>query len=68
VDRRRRVLQVLQPPDGGVATHVLELTRGLIALGWEVDVAAGEDNTALPALRDLGAQIHVLPLVRASTR
>ena len=61
---KRRVLQVLQPPDGGVATHVLELARGLIGLGWEVDVAAGKDNVALPALRDLGARVHVLPLVR----
>jgi glycosyltransferase involved in cell wall biosynthesis len=61
----RRVLQVLQPPDGGAARHVLELSLGLAERGWEVEVAASPDNTALPALRAAGVAVHELDLRRA---
>ena len=61
----RRVLQVFAPPDGGVADHVLRLTEGLGAHGWEVDVAAPEGSEFVPRLRATGAAVHELPFVRA---
>jgi glycosyltransferase involved in cell wall biosynthesis len=61
----RRVLQVLQPVDGGVARHVLDLSLGLAARGWEVEVAAAPECTALPELREGGVAVHELALRRA---
>jgi glycosyltransferase involved in cell wall biosynthesis len=60
-----RVLQVLQPEDGGVAQHVLDLSLALAERGWEVEVAAPPRCTALPRLRAAGVPVHPLPLVRA---
>jgi glycosyltransferase involved in cell wall biosynthesis len=62
---RRRVLQVVQPPDGGAARHVLELSLGLAERGWEVEVAASPDCTALAELRAGGVAVHELDLRRA---
>jgi glycosyltransferase involved in cell wall biosynthesis len=59
-----RVLQVLQPEDGGVAQHVLDLSLGLLERGVEVEVAAPPRCTALPRLRAAGVPVHTLPLVR----
>jgi glycosyltransferase involved in cell wall biosynthesis len=59
---------VLQPEDGGVAQHVLDLSLGLAERGWEVEVAAPPRCTALPHLRAAGVPVHAVPLVRAPAR
>jgi glycosyltransferase involved in cell wall biosynthesis len=58
------VLQVVQPPDGGVAEQFRRLCRGLPDLGWHVEVAAPPGST-LNALADDGIQVHELPMNRA---
>ena len=65
VKRRSRLLEVLQPEDGGVAQHVLDLALGLHGRGWPVEVAAAPANVVLPALRRAGVPVHELPLRRA---
>ncbi|HEX5830179.1 MAG TPA: glycosyltransferase family 4 protein, partial [Gemmatimonadaceae bacterium] len=60
-----RVLQVLQPLDGGVARHVQDLSLGLVERGFEVEVAAAPGCVALPALRAGGVVVHELELRRA---
>jgi glycosyltransferase involved in cell wall biosynthesis len=62
---RRSVLQVVQPPDGGVAEHVLWLASGLVARGWDVAVATGPDSRIAEPLARAGVEVHVLPLRRA---
>lgn len=59
-----RVLQVLQPEDGGVAEHVLSLAIGLRARGFEVEVASSPTNTIRPALARAGIPAHELPIAR----
>lgn len=59
-----RVLQVLQPEDGGVAEHVLLLARGLAGRGWQVEVASSATNAIRPALRDAGITSHEIPIER----
>ncbi|MBZ0255603.1 glycosyltransferase, partial [bacterium] len=39
-----RVLQVVASLHGGAARHVLHLSRGLSASGWQVDVASPCDD------------------------
>jgi glycosyltransferase involved in cell wall biosynthesis len=56
---------VLQPEDGGVARHVLDLSLGLRERGWHVEVAAPPGCTALPRLRAANVPVHPVPLVRA---
>jgi glycosyltransferase involved in cell wall biosynthesis len=62
------VLQVLQPLDGGVARHVSDLTRGLRARGWAVEVAASADCTVLPELEAVHVPVHRLEIPRAPGR
>lgn len=62
---RPSVLQVVQPPDGGVATHVLGLTLGLVERGFHVEVATSASSVIAPALRDAGIAVHHAPLTRA---
>jgi glycosyltransferase involved in cell wall biosynthesis len=64
---RSSVLHVVQPPDGGVAEHVLWLASGLVARGWSVAVATGPDSRIAERLAGAGAgvQVHELPLRRA---
>ncbi|MGI8805495.1 MAG: glycosyltransferase [Thermoleophilaceae bacterium] len=59
-----RVLQVLQPEDGGVAEHVLLLARGLARRGFSVEVASSPTNTIRPALRREGITSHAIPIER----
>jgi glycosyltransferase involved in cell wall biosynthesis len=59
------VLQVVQPPDGGVAEHVLWLARGMRDRGWRVAVATGPDSRIAGRLADAGVDVHTLPLARA---
>jgi glycosyltransferase involved in cell wall biosynthesis len=58
------VLQVLQPPDGGVAEHVLRLSSGLARRGFEVEAAIPPDSAIGAALAASGTFVHELPLVR----
>lgn len=60
-----RVLQVLQPLDGGVARHVLDLTLGLRERGWPVEVAAPAECTVLPRLEAEGVPVHRVAMKRA---
>jgi glycosyltransferase involved in cell wall biosynthesis len=59
------VLQVLQPADGGVARHALDLTLGLRSRGWPVEVMAPPGCTILPRLESEGVQVHRVPMTRA---
>jgi glycosyltransferase involved in cell wall biosynthesis len=58
------VLQVLQPQDGGVAAHVLQLARGLRLRGWEVEVATPAKSAIVGPLEEAGVPVHDLQLVR----
>lgn len=63
-----RVLQVLQPDDGGVRAHVAMIATALRRRGWDVEVAASQ--SAAPgtpwraALESAGVVVHALPLRR----
>jgi glycosyltransferase involved in cell wall biosynthesis len=55
---------VLQPQDGGVAAHVLQLAAGLRRRGWDVEVATPGTSGIVEPLRSAGVTVHDLPLVR----
>ncbi len=59
-----RVLQVLQPQDGGVAAHVLQLATGLRRRGWEIEVATPATSAIAGPLEAAGVPVHDLSLVR----
>ena len=59
-----RVLEVLQPQDGGVAAHVLQLATGLRRRGWDVEVATPATSEVAGPLAAAGVPVHDLPLVR----
>ena len=59
------ILQVLQPLDGGVAQHVLELALGLRGHGWDVEVAAPPRCVILPELEAAGVRVTRLELSRS---
>ena len=59
-----RALLVFEPPDGGVAEHVLQLARLLPGLGWDVTVAGPSE--ARDAVQD--AMVAVYPRWRRLTR
>ena len=58
------MLQVLQPQDGGVAAHVLQLATGLRRRGWQIEVATPASSAIADPLRAAGVPVHDLPLVR----
>ena len=58
-----RVLQVFEPPDGGVPEHVGQLSRGLQERGHQVELAGPPAARLRDALE--GANYHELPLVRS---
>jgi glycosyltransferase involved in cell wall biosynthesis len=59
------VLQVLQPPDGGVAEHVLAVVQGLSQREFAIEVATGGDSAIAGRLADIpGVVVHALPLER----
>ncbi len=60
----RRVLLVMEPPDGGVAEHVLRLALGLPAHGWQPYVAGPRDAITYGPLREAGVPVARLPLER----
>jgi glycosyltransferase involved in cell wall biosynthesis len=55
---------VLQPQDGGVAAHVLQLAAGLTRRGWQVEVATPPASSIAEPLREAGVPVHELALVR----
>jgi glycosyltransferase involved in cell wall biosynthesis len=61
-----RVLQVLQPHDGGVVQHVVQLAGELRSRGWDVEIAGSPGAAA--ALERSGAPVHVLPFTRVPGR
>jgi glycosyltransferase involved in cell wall biosynthesis len=62
---RPSVLQVVQPPDGGLAEHVLWLASGLVTRGWSVAVATGPNSRIADRLARAGVDVHELPFRRA---
>jgi glycosyltransferase involved in cell wall biosynthesis len=62
------VLEVLQPQDGGVAAHVLQLAVGLRARGWEIEVATPASSAIIGPLVDAGVPVHELPMAREPGR
>ena len=54
-----------QPEDGGVAEHVLRLSRGLVQRGWAVEAAVSPASAIAQGLAEAGAVIHELPFTRA---
>jgi glycosyltransferase involved in cell wall biosynthesis len=60
-----RSLLVFEPPDGGVAQHVLDLARGLPDRGWEVTVAGPAESDIYPTLEAAGIPHERLPIGRA---
>ena len=59
-----RVALVAEPPDGGVAEHVLELALGLRAHGHEPVVLGPASLQTRPRLAAAGAVVRTLPLRR----
>ena len=58
-----RLLEVFEPPDGGVPEHVGQLSRGLRERGHEVELAGPPAARLRDALQ--GSVYHPLPLVRS---
>ena len=59
-----RVLHVAQPEYGGVAEHLLLLTAGLSAGGFEVEVAMPPTSVVRGPLQQAGVRVHDLPMRR----
>ena len=60
-----RVLQVFEPPDGGVPEVVLRLALGLGAHGVEAEVAGPAEAMPYPTLEAAGIPVHRIPFERA---
>jgi glycosyltransferase involved in cell wall biosynthesis len=52
-----RILQVSEPADGGVVTHVRDLVAGLRELGHDVDAVVSSEGRLAAQLGDLGARV-----------
>jgi glycosyltransferase involved in cell wall biosynthesis len=63
-----RVLHTFEPPDGGVAEHVVQVVRGLVARGHDVVVAGPRESPFYPELERTGAEVHRLPMRRSYDR
>lgn len=65
-DLSRRILHVLEPPDGGAPQHVVHVATELTARGWDVEVAASEaagpGSAQRARLEAAGARVHALPM------
>jgi glycosyltransferase involved in cell wall biosynthesis len=64
----RRCLLAFEPPDGGVADHVLRLAAGLRQHGWEPAVAGPERSAITGQLGDAGIRYVPLPWTRGYSR
>jgi glycosyltransferase involved in cell wall biosynthesis len=63
-ERLPAVLLVFEPPDGGVAEHVLELARGMRARGWAPTVAGPVDSSIRARLEAEGIEYLEIPHLR----
>jgi glycosyltransferase involved in cell wall biosynthesis len=63
-----RVLIAFEPPDGGVAEHVLQLALGLPKHGWTAEVAGPEEATIYARLESAGVPVHRTALERGFGR
>lgn len=63
-----RVLQLFEPPDGGVAQHVLDLSLGLGDHGWEVELAGSGDAIIWPTVEQAGLTVHRFGFVHGYRR
>jgi glycosyltransferase involved in cell wall biosynthesis len=63
-----KVLQVFEPPHGGVAIHVRQLAEGLGTHGYQVEVAAPPHAMVVKPLREAGVPMHCLNLHRTYRR
>lgn len=57
-----RVLLAFEPPDGGVAENVIQLTRGLAGDHWQIELAGPQESIVYERL-DAPPPIHRLPFV-----
>jgi glycosyltransferase involved in cell wall biosynthesis len=63
-----RVLIAFEPPDGGVAEHVLELALGLPDRGWQAEVAGPAETTISARLQTARIPAHRVALHRGFGR
>jgi glycosyltransferase involved in cell wall biosynthesis len=59
-----RILQVFEPPDGGLPTHVADLTVALVRRGHHVIVAGAAGSPFRERIEGAGVVFEPLPLVR----
>jgi glycosyltransferase involved in cell wall biosynthesis len=59
-----RVLELLEPADGGVAEHVTVLSQGLHERGWDVELAGPPQSAVYPGLAERGIPIHLIHSLR----
>lgn len=59
-----RCLLVFEPPDGGVAEHVLRLATSLPRYGWTAEVAGPAEAIVYPELERAGVPLTRLPIGR----
>jgi glycosyltransferase involved in cell wall biosynthesis len=55
-----RVLEFLEPPDGGVAEHVNLLSQGLRRRGWDVEIAGPPGSAIYPGLVEQDIPVHLI--------
>ncbi len=58
----RSILQVLEPPEGGVPRTVMWLAPGLLRRGWDVQVATRPESSIRAGLEAGGVPVHLLPI------
>jgi glycosyltransferase involved in cell wall biosynthesis len=63
-ERHGAVLLLFEPPDGGVAEHVLELARGMRSRGWVPTVAGPVVSSVRARLEDEGIEYLEMPHLR----
>lgn len=63
-----RVLHTFEPPDGGVAEHVVQVALHLGDQGYEVVVAGPRETAGYAALAAAGIEVHRLPVGRGYGR
>lgn len=57
-----RVLQVVRPAAGGMKGHVLQLSRGLRAHGFECEIACPGDSELVHDALEAGVAVHPVPI------
>jgi glycosyltransferase involved in cell wall biosynthesis len=63
-----RVLEVFEPPDGGVPEHVLLLALGLRDHGFEPEIVAPPESQIEARATRAGVRVHVVPFLRRDYR